>query len=85
MLVERDDMSDNNVHEPRRFWVVIREDDNRLRRHETLEAAQNEAERLVRQEHKGFYVATVFEKCRPVLVTLPVEWAHTYEGPVHAG
>jgi len=67
-------------HEPNRFYVVLREHDNRLHRHATAEAATAEAERLARKETAGFYVLAALAKVRPT-PPIPLEWVTTYEEP----
>lgn len=68
-------------HEPRTFYIILRENDGRSRRHYTADEAHAEAERLARKEGAGFYVCRAEAKVR--LTHPPTEWVSTYEGVVY--
>lgn len=58
---------------PRKFWVVLREDDLRLKRHAALGVALTEAKRLAGQEGKSFYVLTAKRVVKAAITVEPVE------------
>lgn len=72
---------DSLRHEPRTFYIIVREDDVRYKRHLDADAAHAEAERLALKEGRGFYVLRAASKVR--LSHPPTEWVSTYEGVVY--
>ena len=61
-----------------KFWMVIGENSPRTsKRHYNYPEAFNEVERLVKQEHKTFFLLEAVEYCSPK--EIPVEWANYFE------
>lgn len=59
------------------FWMVTGENNQPSKRHPTLRAAEEEAERLTRKERKIFVVMEARAICKPVVpqvAPIPVVW-----------
>lgn len=58
------------------FYIVLRDvsKPNATKRHDTLEEAKKEAERLSRKEETRFYVCTVFVDGYTEPEEIPVKW-----------
>jgi hypothetical protein len=62
------------VNKMYKFWVVMRDKPESYisKRHPTMEAAEQEAERLCRKEQVAFYILQVIEAVEPV--KSPLKW-----------